>query len=96
MTASFPETCLSVYMADEHQPARFITVNIILHYLFLSYGTLVQGKCEEYLEYSRSCGTNVETALANLPLHLPANEEMIAALSLGVLQAVGSRIRVSG
>lgn len=38
------------------------------------------------------CRDNTETALSNLPLHLPATYEMILALALGVsLLVLGSR-----
>ncbi len=80
----FPEICLAVYMADEYQAVNFITVNVGLHYLFWAFGNLLPEKREEYIGYSRVCGVNIETALSTLPLHLPASDDVIVALSLGV------------
>ncbi|KAL2132145.1 hypothetical protein VTI74DRAFT_4151 [Chaetomium olivicolor] len=86
--SNFPEICLSAYITDEYQASRFITASVILHYLFLTYGNVLPDKREEYLELARTCGVNLETALASLPLHLPASEETITALSLGAFYAV--------
>lgn len=81
---NLPETCLTVYMADDYNPVQFITVNVALHYLFWAFGNLLPDKKEEYLGFSRNCGVNIETALSSLPLHLPASDDVIAALALGV------------
>ena len=80
----FPTTCLAVYMADDYNAVHFITVNVALHYLFWAFGNLLPDRKEEYIGYSRICGVNIETALSSLPLHLPANDDVIVALSLGV------------
>ncbi|KAK4149351.1 hypothetical protein C8A00DRAFT_18942, partial [Chaetomidium leptoderma] len=84
----FPETCLAVYMAVDYEATSFITVNVTLHYLFWAYGNLLADRQDEYLGLSRLCGANLETALSNLPLHLPASDEVIVALSLGAFYAV--------
>lgn len=81
---NFSETCLNVYMADEYNAVHFITVNVALHNLFWAFGNLLADRKEEYLGLSRNCGVNIETALSSLPLHLPASDDVIAALSLGV------------
>lgn len=39
---------------------------------------------EEYAKMGTLCTGNLETALANLPLHLPATMDMIVALLFGV------------
>lgn len=80
----FPETCLAAYMAEEYNAAQFITVNVALHFIFCAYGHMFADKQEEYLGFSRLCGVNLETALSTLPLHLPANQDVIVALALGV------------
>ncbi|KAK4112867.1 hypothetical protein N656DRAFT_731328 [Canariomyces notabilis] len=87
---NFPETCLSVHMADEYEyhTPRFTIGNALLHYLFLTYSYVIPEKRDDYLGMSRICATNIETALSNLPLHLPASEDMITALCLGVFTAV--------
>ncbi|KAK4096574.1 hypothetical protein N658DRAFT_519135 [Parathielavia hyrcaniae] len=84
----FPETCLGLYMADDYNMARFITVNVSLHYLFSTYSALLSDKQVEYSRLSDLCGVNIETALASLPLHLPATDDMLTALSLGAFYAV--------
>jgi len=71
-------------MADESDKVHFITANVSLHYLFWAFGNLLPEKKDEYLGFSRLCGVNIETALSALPLHLPANDDVIVALSLGV------------
>lgn len=81
----FPETCLAVYMAEDANRVDFITVNVILRYLFWAYATLAPEKKDEYLACSCRCGVNVETALSSLPLHLPASDNVIVALALGVI-----------
>ncbi|KAH6612185.1 hypothetical protein B0J18DRAFT_71643 [Chaetomium sp. MPI-SDFR-AT-0129] len=80
----FPETCLALYMAEEYNAAQFITVNVGLHILFSGYSYLHREKEQEYLDLALICAINVETALLSLPLHLPANDDVIVALSFGV------------
>lgn len=71
-------------MADDYNAAHFIIVNATLYFLFCAYGYLLEENLEEYLALSRLCGVNLETALSNLPLHLPASDDVIVALALGV------------
>lgn len=80
----FAEVCLGAYIADEYNATSFITVNVALYGLFLEYAYIVPGKREEYLGYARQCGINAETALSNLPLHLPASSDVLVALCFGV------------
>ncbi|KAK4120198.1 hypothetical protein N657DRAFT_693139 [Parathielavia appendiculata] len=84
----FPETCLNLYMADDYNVAHFITVNVSLHYLFWTYGSLLLDRQAEYFRLAHLCGVNIETALSSLPLHLPATDDMLVALSLGAFYAV--------
>ncbi|KAL2130827.1 hypothetical protein VTI74DRAFT_5870 [Chaetomium olivicolor] len=84
----FETTCLAVYMADKYNAAKFITVNVGLHFLFTAYAQEVAEKQHEYLGLSRICAANVETALSNLPLHLPASSDAIVALVLGAFYVV--------
>ena len=74
-------------MADDHNTPNFITVNVVLNCLFWAYAGVVPDNREQYLDWSRLCGVNVETALSNLPLHLPASDDVIVALSLGVISS---------
>ena len=83
----FPETCLSVYFSGDYNVGDFIMVNAGLHYLFLAFSewpSLPEEDRDECLQLSRMCRTNLETALSNLPLHLPATQDIILALLLGV------------
>ena len=80
----FPELCVGVHMAEEYNAAQFLTVNVTLHFLFHTYGSLLPEKADEYFRLSRLCAVNTETALTNLPLHLPATDDVIIALSFGV------------
>ncbi|KAL2877606.1 hypothetical protein SGCOL_007134 [Colletotrichum sp. CLE4] len=43
---------------------------------------------KEYFEYAKICRVNLETCLANLPLHLPASSDVIVALLFGTFHAV--------
>lgn len=92
----FAGTCIGVYMADNHceSPANFITVNVILHYIYWTCANLIPEQREEYFNFSGQCGVNAETALSSLPLHLPAEVDMIAALSLGVCHSCARHLIV--
>ena len=87
----FVEACRDVYFATEDFGlSRFIVVNGGLYYLFeekvAAYRSDRRNSAERDLlaRYQRLCGDNLETALANLPLFLPASGEMVEALVLGV------------
>ncbi|KAK4243720.1 fungal-specific transcription factor-like protein [Corynascus novoguineensis] len=84
----FPETCLAVYMADEYNPTDFIIVNTGLHFLFSGYAHYYPDREEELRGLARVCGVNTETALSSLPLHLPANDDVIVALLFGVFYTI--------
>ncbi|EAQ88657.1 hypothetical protein CHGG_05276 [Chaetomium globosum CBS 148.51] len=84
----FPELCVGVHMAEEYNAAQFLTVNVTLHFLFHTYGSLLPEKADEYFRLSRLCAVNTETALTNLPLHLPATDDVIIALSFGAYYAI--------
>jgi hypothetical protein len=86
----FPETCLNVYFSGEYSDTDFIVVNAGLYYMFLDFSNQTENEAEqqESLEFSRLCRENLETSLANLPLHLPATTESIVALLIGVCTAL--------
>lgn len=87
----FPETCMSVYFSDDYNEADFILVNAGLQVLYWTYAVMLQSdEMEDYKRYSRMCAVNLETALANLPLHLPATSDHILALLAGVSVRVSS------
>lgn len=83
----FSDVCLSVYFADEYSEADFISANAGLLTMFQDYATICAAtgsEKEECLRFSRMCRENLETALANLPLHLPTTADSLIALLLGV------------
>ncbi|KPM41272.1 hypothetical protein AK830_g5296 [Neonectria ditissima] len=85
---NFSDICLGVYFSEDYSEADFIISNTGMMYLFQELaGSEVEGK-EENLTYFEMCRVNVQTALNNLPLHLPANPNMIAALVLGSYHAI--------
>lgn len=83
----FVQKCREVYFATEdYTDATFIIVNGGLFHIFLdySYSTKSKSTRSEYQTYLQLCQNNLETALANLNLLMPATEESIEALTLGV------------
>lgn len=85
----FPETCMRVYFSDDFTVADFIIVNAGLHALFWAHSRLLSpSDRSEHEELSRTCSSNIEVALAGLPLHLPANMDYIMALLSGSFYAI--------
>lgn len=84
----FTDLVLKVYFAPtEFNEAEFIIVNAGLESM---YTDMTQSKTasaqlrEECVKMGTLCRGNLQTALANLPLHLPATMDMIVALLFGV------------
>jgi hypothetical protein len=83
----FSNVCRAVYVGKEDlSDATFTVVNALLYNLFierhsLATGPVAQDECKAYVHL---CRTNLETALANMPLFLPLNIESVQALLLGV------------
>lgn len=85
----FPDTCLNVYLSEEHSEAEYIIVNAGLYSLAEDYASAVEGEeAEEYKMFGRQLRCNLETSLANLPLHLPATTDMVVALVFGAFYAM--------
>ncbi|KAH7377288.1 fungal-specific transcription factor domain-containing protein [Pyrenochaeta sp. MPI-SDFR-AT-0127] len=87
----FGDLCLEVYFSEDYSPFDFISVNAGLYSLFWDYACvadLPQNEKEQYIAYSRLCRDNLETGLANLPLHLPASSNVIAALLFAAFYAI--------
>ncbi|CAI4210955.1 unnamed protein product [Parascedosporium putredinis] len=83
---TFSELCLRVYFSPDFSEADFIVANFGLYYLFIHQANQApESSRDEYMSYAAMCRDNTETALSNLPLHLPATYEMILALALGAL-----------
>lgn len=73
-----------MYFSEDCTEADFIIVNAGLLYVFSELHSSTEEEREQSKTYTRMCRSNLETALANLPLHLPATQNMISALILGV------------
>ncbi|GKT69762.1 fungal specific transcription factor domain-containing protein [Colletotrichum tofieldiae] len=81
------ELCRRVYFCtDNFADTTFIIVNGALFYLFMEQAYLAPDATarEEFEKYQHMCQNNLETALACLPLMLPAKIESIEALLLAV------------
>lgn len=96
----FGDLCLEVYFSDDYSPFDFISVTAGLYSLFWDYACLPdipQDEKEQCIAYSRVCRDNLEAKLANLPLHLPASSNVIAALLFAVGRSVqGATMRANG
>lgn len=82
----FSDLCLNVYFSEDFSDVDFITVNAGLLSLFWEYAFVAtsEEEKESFLAYANMCRGNLETALANLPMHLSANSNTIVALIFGV------------
>lgn len=81
----FSDTCLQVYFSETFSDMDFIIVNAGLHSLFRDYSDHVPAEDKDiYLGHAHMCRANLETTLSNLPLHLPATPDAVAALIFGV------------
>ncbi|KAL2819062.1 hypothetical protein BDW59DRAFT_165217 [Aspergillus cavernicola] len=83
----FTDICRKVYFAvDEYSDVDFILANGYLSYIFSEH-VLLFG-LETHREYCRICRENVQDAILRLPMLLPTNMEVIAALTIGTFNAV--------
>lgn len=81
----FSDICLQVYFSNTFSEMDVIIVNAGLHSLFGDYSHHVSAEEKDtYLGHAHICRANLETALSDLPLHLPATPDSIAALLFGV------------
>ncbi|KAK3311542.1 uncharacterized protein B0T15DRAFT_549129 [Chaetomium strumarium] len=89
-TENFPERCSKVYFATEdYSLMTWGIVNAGLYFLFQERASLAEGaQRAQLLEYQSLCRDNLETALANLPLLMPARKESIEVLLLGAFYAI--------
>ncbi|KAM5383562.1 hypothetical protein ACJZ2D_002011 [Fusarium nematophilum] len=86
----FSGLCLNVYFSEDFSEADFIIANAGLLYLFWerSKRSPDQNERDESERYMQMLRSNLETTLANLPLHLPANSSTISALILGAFHGI--------
>ncbi|EMT61122.1 hypothetical protein FOC4_g10014164 [Fusarium odoratissimum] len=76
-----------LHSTKDFSEADFIIANSGLLQLFIEKSEEMPDKTES-LNYAHTCRTNLETALVNLPLHLPATLDMISALLLGAFHTI--------
>lgn len=83
---SFTERCRKVYFApDDYSLMAWGVVNAGLYFLFQEKAIVTEGAQKaQMLEYQALCRDNLETALTNLPLLMPARRDSIEVLVLGV------------
>lgn len=83
---NFAERCSKVYFATEDfSLMSWGVVNAGLYFLLQEKASLAEGpQRAQLLEYQSICRDNLETALTNLPLLMPARRESIELLVLGV------------
>ncbi|VUC32933.1 unnamed protein product [Clonostachys rosea] len=83
----FADICRKVYFAvDDFNEIEFILSNGYMYYIFCEHAA-GSGR-EDYLEFGKICERNMFKAFQRLPLLLPSSMEVIAALILGVYNAV--------
>jgi hypothetical protein len=83
---SFGDLCLDAYFSEDASLFDRVSVNAGLYSLFWDYASTTQMSPEEKernLAYARLCRDNLETGLADMPLHLPASANVVAALLFG-------------
>lgn len=94
LVQSFGDLCLQVYFSEDPSPFDLISVNAGLHSLLSDHAfsdNISQDEKDTCLAYARLCRDNLETGLADIPLHLPASANVIAALLFGVGPTMVSR-----
>ncbi|GKT40882.1 putative transcriptional regulatory protein [Colletotrichum spaethianum] len=88
----FTDLVLKVYFSQkDFNEAEFIIVNSGLECLYLDMSmnkATTENLKEEYTKMGTLCSSNLETALVNLPLHLPATMDMVVALLFGAYHAM--------
>ncbi|KAM0323187.1 hypothetical protein ACHAQA_009037 [Verticillium albo-atrum] len=85
------ELCRKVYFCtDTFSHPCFVIVTGSLYYLFMEQSFLAKDAAtkDEFQQYQRMCQVNLETALASLPLMLPAKAESIEALLVATLYSI--------
>ncbi|KAL2183603.1 hypothetical protein L209DRAFT_759267 [Thermothelomyces heterothallicus CBS 203.75] len=87
---NFAERCSKVYFATEDfSLMSWGVVNAGLYFLLQEKASLAEGpQRTQLLEYQSLCRDNLETALTNLPLLMPARKESIELLLLGAIYAI--------
>ncbi|OQE02169.1 hypothetical protein PENVUL_c040G05964 [Penicillium vulpinum] len=87
----FTEKCREVYFCvDDYSDAAFVVTNFCLYSILYEYGAMQKDATmrEEDQHYIEMCRENLETALANLNILMPANHESIMALAIGAIHAL--------
>ncbi|KAJ5451529.1 transcriptional regulator family: Fungal Specific TF [Penicillium cf. griseofulvum] len=90
-TECFIEKCREVYFCvGDYSEASFVVTNFCLYSIFYEYGGMEKDASvrEEHRHYIDMCRDNLETALANLNILMPATRESILALTVGAMHAL--------
>ncbi|KKK12214.1 hypothetical protein ARAM_002411 [Aspergillus rambellii] len=85
------EKCREIYFAaEDYSDATFIVANGGLYQLFIAVIFIAKDKKiqEEYQTYVDQCRVNLEVALTNLHLLMPASAESIEGLAMGAIHAI--------
>lgn len=80
----YSDLVMRMYFSQDISHAEFIIANAGFVYLFEDLANQSPDQAEESLACARISRVNLETALNNLPLHLPSNTATVLALTLGV------------
>ncbi|KAF7551908.1 hypothetical protein G7Z17_g4686 [Cylindrodendrum hubeiense] len=73
----FSDICLRIYFSEDFSAADFIIANAGLQQLFLEHSLSTSADKTKTLEHMQMCRANLETALINLPLHLPGTSTSV-------------------
>ncbi|KAJ5829933.1 putative transcriptional regulatory protein [Penicillium chrysogenum] len=87
----FTEKCREVYFClEDYSDTAFVVTNFCLYSVLYEYDTEEKDTTtrEERQNYIQMCRNNLETALANLNILMPATYESIMALILGAMHAL--------
>ncbi|KAJ5836935.1 transcriptional regulator family: Fungal Specific TF [Penicillium robsamsonii] len=87
----FTEKCREVYFCiEDYSDAAFVITNFCLYTIFYEYGSTEKEDSvrEELQHYIEMCRDNLEAALANLNILMPATHESIMALAVGAMHAL--------
>ncbi|PCD26305.1 hypothetical protein AU210_012735 [Fusarium oxysporum f. sp. radicis-cucumerinum] len=85
---SFSYMCLRVYFSEDASECDRIIANYGLLELFTARSQLETEDPGQSQQYALMCRANLESALADLPLYLPATAEMAVALLLGAIHTM--------
>ncbi|KAJ5908453.1 hypothetical protein N7495_001135 [Penicillium taxi] len=86
----FVEKCHEVYFCTAYSDATFIATNFGLYNIFIELGFIEKDPAsrDEFLKCLGLCKDNLEAALANLNILMPATYDYIVSLTLGAIHGI--------